>query len=71
MRYLKTIVEGAKRATAAQIQYWSQTLEKLMALEATSRDWLEDPSSIWTAKKVLVQWKVVLQKYSECSHSVR
>ncbi|KAF9463351.1 hypothetical protein BDZ94DRAFT_1259132 [Collybia nuda] len=70
VRHLKTIVEGAKRATAAQIQYWSETLNKLAVLDATSRDWLEDPSSKWMAEKALARWKMVLQKYSECSHSV-
>lgn len=70
MRHLKTIVEAAKRATATQIQYWSQTLDQLASLETTSKDWLENPESKWTAKKVLAQWKVVLQKYSECSYTV-
>jgi hypothetical protein len=70
VHHLKVVVEGAKRATATQIQYWSQTLDRLAGLEATSQDWLEDPSSKWTANKVLAQWKVVSQKYSECSHTV-
>ncbi|KAF9455656.1 hypothetical protein BDZ94DRAFT_1277689 [Collybia nuda] len=70
VRKIKTVVEAAKHATAVQIQYWSQTLDQLRSLETTSQDWLENPSSKWTAKKVLAQWKVVLEKYSECSYMV-
>ncbi|KAF9463349.1 hypothetical protein BDZ94DRAFT_1308866 [Collybia nuda] len=70
VRYLKTVVGSAKLATAVQIQYWSQTLDGLVALETTSLDWLEDPTSKRMAKKSLVQWRVVSKKYSECSHLV-
>ena len=64
------MVDRARSATAEQIQYWSQTLDELGSLEASSEDWLERTCSKWMAQKLVDQWKVVAQKYSECAHTV-
>lgn len=71
VQQLRTLVQGAQDATAAQIQYWSQTLNDHTMLEIASHNHLEDPIFKWTAKNVLAQWKTVLEKHSECSVMVR
>lgn len=67
MIYLGAVVEEAEDVTKAHIEYWSHTLDVLANLQKTGQDWLEDP---WSAKRALAQWKIVLQKYGECSHMV-
>ncbi|KAJ7859462.1 hypothetical protein B0H14DRAFT_2746432 [Mycena olivaceomarginata] len=59
-----SVVKQAQSATAGQIYYWSQTLDQLESLKDYSADWLENLSSEWTAKKLLVQWKTVDTKYT-------
>ncbi|KAJ7862877.1 hypothetical protein B0H14DRAFT_2739540 [Mycena olivaceomarginata] len=64
-----SVVKQAQSATAGQIYYWSQTLDQLESLKDYSADWLENLSSEWTAKKLLVQWKTVDTKYSQCAYT--
>ena len=65
------VVASAQTATASLIMFWSHVLDRLYNLEASQIDWLENTSSEWMTKKLIAQWKVVEQKYSDCAYNVR
>lgn len=71
LRSMRGAVGRAQEVTAEMIQFWSQMRDLVERLQDTSANWLEDPSSEWMAKKLLPEWKIVAQQYSQCAHTVR
>ncbi|KAJ7478076.1 hypothetical protein B0H11DRAFT_2234403 [Mycena galericulata] len=69
LQSMRSVVGLAQDVTAELIQFWSQMRDLVGRLQDSSADWLEDLSSEWMAQKLLAEWKIVAQQYSQCAHT--
>ncbi|KAJ7199800.1 hypothetical protein GGX14DRAFT_401092 [Mycena pura] len=69
LRSMRGAVGHAQEVTAEMIKFWSQMRDLVEGLQDTSANWLDDLSSKWMAEKLLEEWEIVAQQYSQCAHT--
>jgi len=64
------ILMGIKTIIAVHIKYWSEVLQNLEKISATSEAWLKEPSAGSLAEQLSVNWKEVTNSYELCNKAV-